>query len=146
MMDDEKKLILLQNYFLYDFYDGETEKNHSVRKLFFLSFLWWTKRKNPFCYNIIFSLLSMMKQEKNLILLQLSLLYVVYDEGIEKTPSVVSFFFVSSLWWTQKKIHSVITFFFVRFLWPSKRKNSFCCNIIFCMLSMMEKDKKLILL
>ena len=127
MMDDEKKLILLQNYFLYDFYDGETEKNHSVRKLFFLSFLWWTKRKNPFCYNIIFSLLSMMKQEKSLILLQLSLLYVVYDEGIEKTPSVVSFFFVSSLRWTQKK-------------------NSFCYNLFFCMFSLTEQEKKLILL
>ena len=126
-MDDEKKLILLHNYFFYDFYDGETEKNHSVRKLFFLSFLWWTKIKNSLCYNIIFSLLSMMKQEKNLILLQLSLLYVVYDEGIKKSPSVVSFFFVSSLWWTQKK-------------------NSFCYNLNFCMFSMTEQEKKLILL
>ena len=127
MMKEEKKLILLEHYFLYDFYDAGAKKSHSVIKLFFWSSLWWTKRKNSFGYNIIFSLLSIMEQEKKLILLQLSFLYVVYDEGIEKTRSVVSLFFVSSLSWTEKK-------------------NSFCYNVIFCMFSMTEQQKKLILL
>ena len=146
MVKEEKKLILLEHYFLYDFYDAGAKKSHSVIKLFFWSSLWWTKRKNSFGYNIIFSLLSIMEQEKKLILLQLSFLYVVYDEGIEKTRSVVSLFFVSSLSWTEKKIHFVITLFFVCFLWPSNRKNSFCCNIISCMLSMLQQEKNLMLL
>ena len=127
MVKEEKKLILLEHYFLYDFYDAGAKKNHSVIKLFFWSSLWWSNRKNSFCYNTIFSWLSMMDEEKKLILLQLSFWYVVYDEGIEKTPSAVSFFFVSSLWWT-------------------KKINSFGYNFIFCMFSMTKHKKKLILL
>ena len=55
------------------------------------------KKKNSFCYNIIFCMLSMMKQEKKFILLQRYFLYVVSDEAREKTTSVITLFFVSCL-------------------------------------------------
>ena len=49
-----------------------------------------------------------------------------------------------SLWWAKEKTHFVITLFLVYCRWWSKRNNSFCYTIICCMLSMMEKEKKLI--
>ena len=126
-------------------YDGGRKKIPSIRTLFYVSFLWMRKRKNSFVCQIIFCLLSMMEEEKKLILLQLSFLYVVYDERIEKTPSVVSLFLVSSLWWINKKNLFCYNLIFLSFLWPSKRKNSFCCNNIFSMSSMMKQKKKILL-
>ena len=132
---------------MYVIYDAATEKTHSVKTLFFLCCLWWSKRKNFFCYNIIFGILSIMparqknlfsyniiccmlsimEQEKKLILLEHYFLYLVSDATGEKTHSVITLFFVCCLWW-------------------SKWKNLFCYNIIFGMLSMMDEEKKLILL
>ena len=202
-MEQEKKLILLYNYLLYVVYDGEREKTHSFKTLFFLSYLWWSKIKNSnsFCDNTIFFMLFMMEEEKKLILLMLSMmeqdqklillyncfLYFVYIWIGEKTHSFKTLFFVSSLWWRKRKtansscyniiffilsmmkqkkklillshyflylvydggkekIHSVATWFFFSCLWLSKGKNWFGDNIIFCILSMIEQEKKLILL
>ena len=122
-MQQEKKLILLEHYLLYVLYDGAREKTHSLITLIFVYYLSWTKRKSSFCYNIIFCMLSMIEQERNLILLEHYLLYVVYDGAREKT-------------------HSLITLIFVYYLSWTKRKSSFCYNIIFCMLSMREQQKK----
>ena len=127
MMDQEKKLILLSHCFLHDVNEGAREKSHFVLTLFFLCCVWWSKRKNSICENSIFSMLSMMEEEKKLFLLYRYFLYVVYDGAREKT-------------------HFFTTIFFVCCLWCSKRKNSFCYNIIFCMLFMMEQMNKLILL
>ena len=127
MMKEEKKLFFWSDYFFYVLYDGSREKTHSVPTLFFVWFLSWGKRKISFCYNITFCMLSMMKQEKKLILLQPYFFSVVYDGAREKAHSVTTLFFVCCLWW-------------------SKRKNSFCCNIIFCMFSMIDKERKFILL
>ena len=126
MMNQEKKLILLSHCFLNVVNEGAREKTDFVLTLFFLCCLWWNKRKNSICGNIIFCILSMMEQEKKLFLLYLYFLYVVYDGAREKT-------------------HSVTTLFFLWFLWLGKRRISFCYSIIFCMLSMMEQEKKLIL-
>ena len=127
MMQHEKKLILLEEYFFSVVYGGAREKIYSVTTLFFVYFLWWSKRKNSFFYTIIFSLFSMMEQEKKLILLQLYFFCLVYDGARGKTPSVLTLFFVCSLWWT-------------------KRKNSFCWKLLFCMFSKIEQEKELILL
>ena len=107
--------------------DVAREKTDSFLTLFFLCCVWWGKRKNSFCYHLIFSMLSMMEQVKKVILFKHYYLDVVYDGAREKT-------------------HSFTTGFFLCYLWWSKRKNSFCCNIIFCMLSLMEQEKKVILL
>ena len=45
MMEQEKKLILLSLYFLWVVCDGAIEKTSSVITLFFVSCLWWSKRK-----------------------------------------------------------------------------------------------------
>ena len=87
-MEQEKKLILLEHYFLYVVDDGAKNKTHSVITLLF---------------------------------------YVVYDAGREKTHTFITLFFVYSLGW-------------------SIRKNSFRYNIIDCILSMMKKEEKFILL
>ena len=130
---------------MYVVYNGAREKTHSVITLSFVCSLWWSKRKNLLCYNIIFCIFSMMEQDK-------------------KTDSVITLFFVSCLWWSKRKkliplshyflyvvydgarekTYSLITMIFVWYLWWSKRKNSFRYNIIVCMLSMMEQEKKLI--
>ena len=181
----EKKLIRLQHYFLSVVYDGAREKTQSVITLFLLCCLWWRQRKNWFCYNIIFYMLSKMDQEKKLVLLSHYFLYLVYDGEREKTLTLKTSFFVGRLWWSKwkksscyniiffmfslmkeekklirlqhyflhvvydgarGKIHSFTTFFFVCCLWWSKRKNWFCYSTIFCMFSMMERQKKLFLL
>ena len=110
---------------MYVLYDGAREKSRSVNTLFFVCSLWWSKRKDSFCYNIIFCVLFMIKQEKKFIVLPYYFLYVVYDGGTEKTHFVITLFFVSCLWW-------------------SKKKNWFCYQIISCIFSMMEQEKKLI--
>ena len=102
----------------------EWEKTHSLTTWFFLCYLWWSKWKNSLCCNIIFCILSLMEQEKKVILLK-HFLYVVYDGG-------------------RKKIPSIRTLFYVSFLWIRKRTNSFVFQIIFCLLSMMEQEKKLL--
>ena len=107
IMEEEKKLILLQHYFFSVVYDGAREKAHSVTSLFFVCSLWWTKRTNSFCYNLIFCMLCMMEEEKKHILLWRYFLYVLYDGAWEITDSVITLFFVCCLWW-------------------SKRRNSFC--------------------
>ena len=68
---------------------------HSVKTLFFGSCLWWSKRKkeflkNSFRYKIFFCMLSMIEQEKKIILKKLILLYhyflyAVHDRAREKT-------------------------------------------------------------
>ena len=139
MMKQNKKFALLQHYFLYDFYDVAREKVHSVITLVFVCCLWWRKRKNSFSYNIIFCMLSMVDQEKNVILLQHYFFYNLCDGLREKTHSVRILFFVCCLWWTKGK-HSFCynIFFWTMFL--------FCYTIIFFMFSMMEREKKLLLL
>ena len=67
-MEQEKKLISLQHYFLYLVYDGARAKFHYFTIFFFLCCHWWSKRKNTFCNKIIFCMFSLIKQEKNLIL------------------------------------------------------------------------------
>ena len=113
--------------FFYVVYDAAKEKASSRITLFFLCCFWWSKRKNSFCYNIIFCMLSLMNQEKKLILFKHFFLYVVDDQPTENT-------------------HSVVKLFFVCCLWLIKRKNSFCYNIIFSMVCLMEQKKKLLLL
>ena len=127
MIKQQKNLILLEHYFLYVVYDGVREETHSFITLFFVRCVWWSKRKNSFYYNIIFCMLSMMEEEKKLILWYNYFLYDVYDEGREKT-------------------HFVITLIFGSCVWRSDRKNSFCYNVIFFVVSMIDKDKKFILL
>ena len=107
--------------------DGATDKTHSVIAWFFLFCLWWRKGKNGFYCNVIFSLFFGMEEEKKIILLWNDFFYVLYNERKEKAHSVILLFFLCCLWW-------------------SKRKNSFYCHLIFCMLSRMEQQKKLILL
>ena len=143
-----KKFTLLQHFFLYDFYDVAIEKIHSVITLVFVCCLWWRKRKNSFSYNIIFCMLSMMEQEKNVILVQHYFLYNFYDGAREKTHSVRILFFVCCLWWTRGKhsiCYNIFGFFWCCF-WSRKKKNSFCYTIIFFMLSMMEEEEKVLLL
>ena len=96
-MKQEEKLILLKHYFLYVVYDGAREKTDSVIQLFFVCCLSWRKRKNFFCYNIIFSMVSMIKQENKFFLLPYYFLYVGYDEGREKTDFVITLVFVCFL-------------------------------------------------
>ena len=127
MMEQEEKLVLWYNYFLYVVYDEAREKTHSVKTLFLVCCWWQTNKKIWFCCHIIFCMLSLMKLEKILILQQLYFLYVVYDVAREKTDSAITLFFLCCVWW-------------------SNRKNSFCYNNLFCIFSMMEEDKKLILL
>ena len=122
MMEEKKKLVLLSHYFFYVVRDERREKTNSVLTLFFLCCLWRRKTKKSFCYhiiflcflwcrrgknwffyNIIFCMFSMMEQEKKLILWPYYFLYVVYDEGREKTHFVITLFFVSCLWWSKKK-------------------------------------------
>ena len=114
---------------MFPLYDGGREKpqTHPVITLFFLYCLWWSKRKNSFCYHIIFCILSMTEGKKKFILLQHDFFSLVYD-------------------WAREKTDSAITLFFVYCLWSSKRKNSFCYNLIFSMLSLIEQEKKLFLL
>ena len=107
--------------------DVAREKTDFFLTLFFLCCVWWGKRKNSFCYHLIFSMLSMMEQVKKVVLFKHYYLDVAYDGAREKS-------------------HSVTTGFFLCYLWWSKSKNSFCCKIIFCMLSLMEQEKKVILL
>ena len=73
MMEQEKKVILLEHYLLYVVYDGAREKTH---------------------FNIIFWMLSMMEEEKTLIVLENYFFYIVYDGGKEKTRSFVQFIFL----------------------------------------------------
>ena len=150
---------------MYVVYDGAREKTDSVIQLFFVCCLSWRKRKNFFCYNIIFSMVSMIKQENKFFLLPYYFLYVGYDEEREKTHFVITLVYVCCLWWRNKKdsfsyniircrmsdgakekTPSVITIVFVCFLWWRTRKNSFCWNIPFCILCMMEQEKEFILL
>ena len=87
MLEAEKKenfekLIILK-HFLNGVYDrgrgkNDFEKTHSVITLFFVCYLRWRKRNNPFlknsfCDNIIFCMLSMMLQEKKRIFQKLIL-------------------------------------------------------------------------
>ena len=149
MVEKEKKLklILLSHSFLYMVDDGAREKTHSVITLFSVFCLWWSKGKSSFCCNIVSCMLSMMEQKKKLILLQHYFLYVVYDGATEKTHSVITLIFVCCLWWRKrKKLIFLKNYIFLCSLWWRRTKNSFCYNIIFCMLSMMEQLKKLILL
>ena len=95
------------------------EKKLIMLKHYFLYVVW-------FSYTITFCLLFMMEQEKKLIILSYYFLYVLSDEARVKTHSVKTLFFVCCLWWR-------------------KKKNSFCYNIIFCKMSMMEEEKNLIL-
>ena len=127
MMEQEKKVIRRYNYVLYIVYDEAREKTHSAITLFFLCCVWWSKRKNFFCCNNLFCIFSMMEEEKKLILLEHSFFDVLYDGA-------------------RLKIHSFRTLIFLCFLLWSMRKNSFCYNFIFCMLSMKEQKKNLILL
>ena len=127
MMEQEKKIILLYNYFLYVDYVEPTEKTPCFKTLFFVSPLWSRKRKNCFCYNIIFCMLSLMEQEKTFFLLHHYFLYVVCDGAREKSHLFITLFFACCLCW-------------------SKRKKAFCHDVTFCILSMMEQEKKLILL
>ena len=113
---------------MYVVYDGPREKRHSIITLFFVCCPWLSKRKkqflkNSFYFNSTFCMLSIIEQEKKFIRLQHYFLYVVFDRGREKIHSVIKLFFVCCLWWR-------------------KKKNSFCYNVIFCMLSMMEQEKK----
>ena len=103
MMEEEKTLIVLENYFFYIVYDGGKEKTRSFVQFIFLWCLWWSRGKNSFCYNVIFCMLSLMKQEKKLILTQHYFLYVVYNGGREKTDSVIQLFFVCVLWWSKRR-------------------------------------------
>ena len=129
MLDQQKKLLVLKDYFLHPFYGAGRKKTqtHSFITLFFVYGLWWSKRKNSFCYNIIFCMLSLMEQEKTFFLLQHYFLYVVCDGAREKNHLFITLFFACCLCW-------------------SKRKKSFCHDVTFCILSMMEQEKKLILL
>ena len=176
MMEQEKTLILLSHYFFHVVYDGAREKNnfyktHSHIRLFFVCCLWWSKRKIAFCYNIIFCMFSMMEQEqkndfcqthflvtlffvsclwwrkiRKLNLLLHYFFYVVDNRAREKTHSVITIFLCVSYDAAREKSCSVITLFFVSSLWWSRRKNSLCYNTILCVLSIMEQEKKLILL
>ena len=78
LMEQEKKLFLLQHYFLYVVYDGASEKTHFVKKLFFF-------------------MLSMMEEEKRVIVLEHFFLYVVYDGAKEKTNSLITLVFLCCL-------------------------------------------------
>ena len=134
MMEQQKKPILFEHYFLYVLYDGAREKTHSVITLFFVCCLWWNKRKNWFCYNIIFWMLSMMEKENkrslknsfcyNIIIHMLSMMKQEQKNHFYQTHFVITLFFLSCLWWSNRK---------KRFL-----KNWFCYNIIFCILSMIQ--------
>ena len=62
MNEQEKKLIFFSNYFLSVVSDGGREISHFVVRLVFVFYLWWSKMKNSFCYNVTFSLLT---REKN---------------------------------------------------------------------------------
>ena len=99
----ENKFILLQYNFFSLVYDGAREKTNSVITLFFVYCLWSSKRKNSFYYNFIFSMLSLIEQEKKLFLLRHYFLDIVYDTAREKTYSVIKFFFLYFLWWSKKK-------------------------------------------
>ena len=132
-------------------HDGAREKTDSFITLFFVCCLWWGKRKKSFCYNLIFTMLSMMDQVKKVILFKHYFLYVVYDGETEKIHFVlVLFFFMLSImeqekelilleryFWhffydgAREKTHSVITLFFLCCLWLRKRENSFSYHIIF---------------
>ena len=103
LIEEEKKFILFQHYFLYVADDGAREKTHSLKTLFFACCLWWSKRKTSFCYNFIFYLLSLMKQEKKLIQLKHYFLYVLNDQPIEKAHSVITLYFVCCVWWSKRK-------------------------------------------
>ena len=73
-------------------------------------------------------------------------MYVFYDWPRAKSHSVVTLFFVSRLWWKNRK-HSFcdnIILFMLSMM--EQERNSFCDHIIFSMLSMMKEKKKLILL
>ena len=94
MMEQEKKVLLLQHFFLYVLCDEGREKILCVIKLFFVYCLSWSKTKKSLCYHIIFLMLSLMKQEKKLILLLDYFIYVLYDGAREKTHFVGTLFFV----------------------------------------------------
>ena len=127
MMGKKKKFILLQHFlFWYVVSHGAREKTHSVITLVFLYSLWWSNRKNSFCYNVIFCMLSMMEQEKKFI--------------------VTKLFFVCYLWWSKRKHSFCYNIILLRCLWWSKRQKSFSYHITFGILPMMEKEKKLTLL
>ena len=146
MMEKQKKLILFYYCFLYVFYYGARQKTHCVITLFFAFCLWRSKRKNSFCDNIIFSMLCVMKEEEELILLSHYFLYFVYDIATQKAYSVVKLFFLSSAWWSMRKNWLFYNIIFLWCQWWGKRENSFSCQIIFCVMSMMEQEKKVILL
>ena len=88
---------MLEHYLLYVVYDAAKEKIYSVLKLFFLFCLSWSNRQDSFCYTIIFFMLFMMEEEKKLILLKHYFFYVVCDGAREKTPSVITLFFLCCL-------------------------------------------------
>ena len=165
MMEQEKKLPLLSHYFLYVVCDGVTDKTHSVIALFFLCCLWWSKRKNSFCSNVIFCMFSMMGQEKKLtllwhyffmlsiveqekkfILLQHYFSHVVSDEETEKMCFVTTLFLVCFFWQSKRKTSFIYNVIFFCCLWWSNRKKSSPYHIIFSMLSMMKEEKNPILL
>ena len=153
---------------MYVVYDGAREKTHSVITLFFVCYLWWSKRKNSFCYdiffsmspmmeqqkkwflkssfcdNIIFSMLSMIEEDKQFILLEHYFLYAAYGGGREKVHSFKTLFsYVSD--GVREKSHFVITLFSLSCLWWSKRKSSFGYHINFCILFMTKEEKKWVL-
>ena len=65
MMEPGKRLILFKHYFLYVANDGAREKTHSFITLFFLCFLWWSKRKNWFFDSIVFLCSLLWSKRKN---------------------------------------------------------------------------------
>ena len=126
MMEQDKKLILLYNYFLYVDYVGATEKTS-----FFLSSLWWRKRKNWFSFNINFCMFSTIEEEKKFILLLHYFLYVLYD-GQKKKFNLLQHYFLYVVYeGAREKTNSIITLFFVFCLRRSKGKRSFCYHVIF---------------
>ena len=53
MMKQEKKLILLYNYFLYDEYIGATEKTHSFKIIIFLYPVYGRGREKTQTHSVI---------------------------------------------------------------------------------------------
>ena len=88
----------------------------------------------------------MMEQEKNLILLPPYFLYVVYD-GQEKKLILLQHYFLHVVYDRKEKKLILIQHYFLYVAYDGATdKNSFCYNLNFCMFSMMEQEKKLILL
>ena len=74
------------------FYDGAREKSYFIGTLPLYVVYDGAREKTHF--NIIFWMLSMMEEEKTLIVLENYFFYIVYDGGKEKTRSFVQFIFL----------------------------------------------------